>query len=229
MKFLAYNIIGLLLLTSCMQTQERELNAQSLADIIVPTTFTPQDPESHGNISILNSGPKGGDYQSKTGTNFRYTIFRIQVINDTIVPIILDFTLPTKSILLQPDSVINLEAFLISEDFTPNSIRDTFNFGVRMEDYFESEIERQRSFKTSVQPKEQHTFYIGILYKSDLVNQKTRTKLFIEGLDNDAPHYPVNSVEKYRDISNPTNLFYGISVDPPTYHALIPCGQIRFE
>ncbi len=230
MRFIAYYIIGLHLLTSCVQTENKKIEIESTLEKKTIVLTKPQKKsDSNSGFSIINTGPKGGRYLSSNGTDFRYTVFRIQIINDTIIPINLALKFPPKSTWLLPDSTIELKVFLIPEKFTPDSIKDTFNFGVRMEEFFESGNNQQFVLDTSIPPEEPLAVFIGVLYEPQLMNGITRTKLFVEGHDNDAPFYPVNSVESYDINTNSLNLYYGISFDPPNYYISIPCGQIRIK
>ncbi|MDX1630201.1 MAG: hypothetical protein R3345_15935 [Fulvivirga sp.] len=227
MRFFLHNIIGLLILMCCMQTDDKEPVGQQLADNNpVTTPDTPKEYEGNSHIRILNTGPRGGVYESSAGDTFRYTVFRIQLFNDTIIPVKLDIHFPEKPIALLPDSTIVLDVFRLPDEFTPDSIQDVFNFGVEMEDFFESGINKKSPFETSILPNEQQTLYVGILYVSNIPDGRTRAKLFLEGHDKDAPYFPVHSVEEYKVDNSPINLVYGISFDAPNYYAFIPCGSI---
>ena len=213
-----------------MHTQDRDSTAQQKTENSSDTSiyFTNKDQNS-GSITILNTGPRGGAYQSSNGANFRYTIFRVEILNDTIIPINLDFNFPKSPIALLPDSTLVFEVFLVPEKFTPDSIQDVFNFGARLEDLFESGHNYQFDLKTSIQPKHMQTLYIGILLKSNIIDGATRANLYVEDHDHDAPFFKVASKNKYILNTSPLNLVYGISVDPPNYYAFIPCGQVYFE
>lgn len=227
MRFFIYYIFVLFIFTSCLQTQDKGTLPQKQSDINSDTSSHFKENKGiFGNIRILNTGPRGGGYQSSKGENFRYTVFRVEILNDTIIPIKLDINFPNSPIGLLPDSTLFFEVFLVPDKFTPDSIQDVFNFGARLEDLFESDHKYQFDLSTSIQPDEQQTLYIGILLKSKIIDGTTRAKLFVEGQDQDAPFFKVATNNKYKLSKNPINLVYGISVAAPKYHTLIPCGQI---
>lgn len=230
MRFIPFYIIGLFLLTSCIQTKNKKTEIEAtLEKKTITRSNTQKNSDSTGGVQIITTGPRGGSYLGSKGEEFRYAVFRIQIINDTIIPINLEFKLPSNQISLLPDSTVALKVFLIPEQFTPNSIKDTFNFGVRMEELFESGNNQQFVLETSIQPEVPLIVFIGILFESQLMNGITRTQLFVEGHDDDAPFYPVKSSEHYDIDTNALNLYYGISFDPPNYYISLPCGQIRIN
>ncbi|WP_411896230.1 hypothetical protein [Winogradskyella sp. A2] len=230
MRFFNHYIFVLFILTSCIQTQDRGTVAQKQSDINSDTGIHLTESDGNfGGIRILNTGPRGGAYQSSNGDNFRYTVFRVEILNDTIIPIKLDINFPNSPIGLLPDSTVVFEVFLIPDKFTPDTIQNVFNYGARLEDLFESGHNYQFDLSTSIQPNEQRTLYVGILLKSKIIDGTTRAKLFVEGQDQDAPFFKVASKNEYKLNNSPINLFYGVSVSAPKYQTLIPCGQIRIE
>ncbi|QBA64000.1 hypothetical protein [Muriicola soli] len=230
MRFFIQYIFAVLIITSCIQTQDKGSVAQKQSDINSSTSIHfKENVGNFGGITILNTGPRGGFYQSSNRENFRYTVFRVEIFNDTIIPIKLDIKFPKSPIGLLPDSTIVFEAFLVPDKFIPDSIQDDFNFGARLEDLFESGHKYQFDLSTSIQPENQRTLYVGILLKSKIIDGTTRAKLFVEGQDQDAPFFKVSSRNRYKLNKNPINLVYGISVAAPKYHTLISCGQIKIE
>ncbi len=228
MRFFNHSIFVLLIVASCTQTQDQKTAAQNPSDIDSDTSIQlTENVGDFGGISILTTGPRGGRYLSSEGIDFRYTVFGIQISNDTIVPINLALDFPTKPTWLLPDSVVQLKVFLIPEKFASDSIQDAFNFGVRMEEFFELGNDQQLTLDASIPPEQPLILFIGVLYEPELMSGVTRTKLFVEGHDHGAPFYPVKSIERYELTTNSLNLFYGISFDPPNHHVSIPCGQIR--
>jgi hypothetical protein len=230
MRYITNYIIGILLLTSCVHTENKILEIDSTIErkTVTPTNSHKKSDVNSG-FSIINTGPRGGRYISSKGTDFRYTVFRVQIINDTVVPINLSLKFPPKSIWLLPDSTIELKVFLIPEKFTEDSITDTINLGVRMEEFFESGVNQQLDLNTSIHPEKPLTVFIGVLMDPKQINGITRTKLFVEGHDNDRPYYSVKSVESYDINTDSINLQYGISFDPPNYYITIPCGKIQIK
>lgn len=229
MRIIAFDIIGILLLISCLPTQDKK-KANEMA--IEKNTFTQPNIQSNAEnilaVRITNSGPRGGAYLNSAGTKYRYVVFRVQIINDTIYPINLDIKFPRNPISLLPDSTIELSVFLVPENFTPSVIKDTFNFGVDLEAFFESGDPRKFEFNSVIKPKKQSTFFVGMLFESETVNGVTRAQLAAEGHD-ESPHYPVESTVHYNLKYQPLNLIYGISFDAPRNYISIPCGQVRLK
>ncbi|SNS84192.1 hypothetical protein SAMN05421640_1474 [Ekhidna lutea] len=229
MRFIAHYLIGLLLLTSCVQTENKKLAIEStLEKKAITLTNRQKESDSIGGFSIINTGPRGGRYLNSSGIDYRYTVFRIQIINDTIAPINFDIKLPGSSISLLPDSTIELNVFLVPEKYIPIAIKDTFNFGLDLEKFFESGDPQKFEFNSVIEPNKQSTIYIGMLFASEIANGATRSQLAVEGHD-ESPHYPVESTVHYHLKNQPLDLIYGISFDAPNNYISIPCGQVRIK
>ena len=137
----------------------------------------------------------------------------------------LDF--PSSSVFLLPDHSVNLDLAVLPDNIIPNSIKDTIDFGVKdVKKFFGSDITNFSSAKKTIMPVDSETFYIGILFKSEIENGLTRSILFIDGQEINAPFLPIKSIQNIPSESNTLNLVYGIGVDPPNHYKLIPCGQI---
>ena len=229
MRYFYHYMFVLLMLASCKQTQDREPVTQQQADIHTETSIRTKKVEKTDSIRILNTGPRGGAYQNSKGDNFRYTVFRVEVLNHASQPIQLDLNLPKSPTGLLPDATIVFQVFLVPEKYTPDTIQDTFNFGAKLEALFESGDPYQFELSTAIEPNNHQTLYIGILLKSQIIDGATRAKLFVEGQDQDAPFIKVVSQNNYKLQNKPINLVYGVSVASAKYHTLIPCGQIKIE
>lgn len=188
-----------------------------------------QESDSCTAFHIINKGPRGGNYISSDGSNFRYAIFNVEIGNDTIAPLHLTLNFPSTPCLLSPDSITELEVFMMPEEFTPTEAKDTFNFGVRIEEFFEANIKKEFLLETEIPPSQSHSAFIVLLFNTELKNGVTRTKLFTAGRDQEAPFYQDNSHENYSFSKPSAKLYFGISFDPPNHHALIPCGYLLLE
>jgi len=171
---------------------------------------------THSGVSILTIGPRGGDYTDSTGKKFGFRIFRTHIINDTIIPIELIINFPSDSVALLPtDSIASLgipksdryvRVFLFPQSMAPDKQEEVYNYGVTgIESFLDTGLSKATMLKTTIQPKQDYTLYIGALIYPAL--QQARAKLFING----------------------QNLVYRISIDPPLDSALISCGQIVFK
>ena len=187
--------------------------------------------KSYPNIKILNEGPAGSKFTNSKGEDDGFLVFRIQIFNDTIVPIDLEIKFPSKPVPLLPDSITKVEVYVLPDSITPDTIQNAANFGViGIEDYFNSDLTDPGSLKTTIQPKEHHTLYLGMLYESEskMGFGTFRAKLFLNGQDIDAPFLPVTSIKTEKTDSSYLDLIFGIGYTPHNQHTLIPCGQINF-
>ena len=150
-------------------------------------------------------------------------------MNDTIISLDLEIDFPENPAHLLPDSRVLLSIFLLPDSLTPKNIQDDLNFGViGIEKFFESDLSSPSTLKTSIQPKGQQTLYVGLKLESEIGNGTTRSILFINGQNIDAPFLPIKTIAKDDTDGTTLDLVYGIGVDPPNNYRLIPCGQIKY-
>ncbi|MBT8375498.1 MAG: hypothetical protein KJO22_01390 [Bacteroidia bacterium] len=218
MKKLLFSMSVLLIILSCNEIHKNDKKVkEGNHENLVETIHFHRTSQENKGVLVLNSGPKGGNYTNSFGDEIRYTIFRVQVINDTIIPIELDFALPKNPIALLPDSKVILDIFLLPDSLTPKGLQDNLNFGITgIDTFFESKVKNTSVVKTFIQPNEHYIFYIGILFKSEITNGTTRSKLFINGQNIDAPFLPFTKIESDLKENNILELVYGIGVDPQT-------------
>ena len=217
---------GVIMLASCVSPESKESSKTSNKEVLA---FAEGDSlKMEEGLTILHEGPRGGGYKTSRGDVKRYTVYRVQLSNDFPKDLELNLNLPNQGVKLQPGSSIDLDVFLIPKNFTPNHVKDTFNFGVKMEDFFESGSAPLLMLSQTIPAREKQAIYIAVVLKNDPPNGMTRTKLFLEGGGSEAPFYGVRSESKYPLDDMGTNLYFGISIDPPNNYAVIPCGRISF-
>ena len=181
-------------------------------------------------ITILNGGPRGGGYTDPTGKKFEFRIFRIPVINVTVVPAELTINFFSDSIALLPESDKYLRVFLFPDTMTPDTMQEVYNFGVTgIESFLDNDLDKPTILRTTIQPKQEHVLYIGVLFNSDRLDGLTRAKLFINGQNIKDSFLPVNSIKTNTKNRNKLDLVFGIGIDPPHNYSLIPCGQIVYK
>lgn len=187
-----YYVLGLLLCSSLLYCQNQaahqvQLNTSSIANN--HETF-----ESYHNIKILTNGPTGSKFTNSKRGEFGLLIYMIQIFNDSIVPIDLEVKFPSKPVPLLPDSMTKVEVYMLPDSITPDTIQNAANWGViGIEDFFNSDLTDPGILKTRIQPKEHHTFYLGMLSESErkMGSGTTIAKLFLNGQAIDAPLSPV--------------------------------------
>jgi len=230
MKKLILYTIGFTSFLCCVNNKKEDSQKSWIEQKTVVEAITiPSISKVKNGVKFINTGPRGGSYINSDSTEIRYTIFRVQIVNDTIIPLNLELNFPKKTIELLPDSSVLLNISIIPDSLTPDNIQNNLNFGViGIEEFFESELSERYMLKTSIQPNEQHIVYIGIKFASELDNGTTRSILFINGQDIVAPFLPQKSIEINNKNPEILDLVYGIGVDPPNNYNLIPCGKIKY-
>jgi hypothetical protein len=215
MRHLIIYIFGFFILTSCeiLTSGEEEPN-NVVATTPPPVPYTPPQPimpessDYYNGIKLITQGPRGGNHTDLTGKNFGYRIFRVHVINDTIVPVELSINFPGTPVPLLPGSTSYINVFLFPDTMTPDSIRNIYNFGItKLDSFLNAGLNKPTFMKTLIKPKEHLLLYIGVCDDQDRL---ARSKLFFNR-------------------QNKLNLLYRVDIDPPQFHSLIPCGQIVFK
>ena len=228
-KFTNY-ILGLLVCTALMHCQNQQSQDVKQDELNQATaTKISETFESNPNIKILNEGPAGSKFTNSKGEEDGFLVFRIQIFNDKIVPIELEVRFPSIPVPLLPDSITKVEIYVLPDSITPDTLQNAANFGViGIEDYFNSDLTDPGILKTTIQPKEHHTLYLGILMESEMGSGTIRGKVFLNGQDIDAPFLPVTSIKTEKTGSSSLELIYGIGYRPHNQYILIPFGQINF-
>lgn len=180
-------------------------------------------------VKIEHEGPRGGFYVNTVGEKFRYVVFASQFSNDGQRTLKLNIGFPDSPVKLEPDTSLKVEVILVPEGFTPDRKKDSLNFGLHLEDYFEL-AERENAKKELIlSPNESKTIYSLVLFGSNFESGISRSKLFVEGQDHDGPFYQVRSSQIYSLKEAEASFMFGFSFDPPNNHVLIPCGTISLD
>lgn len=222
--------LGLLVCISLMDCQTKQNNADEFGQMSTSTINIPEIIGSDPNIKILNEGPTGSWFKNSKRGEFGVLIFRIQLLNDTIVPIDLELKFPSKPIPLLPDSTTKVEVFVLPDSITPDTLQNAVNFGVTgIAEYFNLERTEPDILKTRIEPKESHTLYLGMLAETKKEFGTFRAKLFFNGQNIDAPFLPIKSIKTEQTDRNSLDLIYGIGYSPHQQFTLIPSGHIHFK
>ena len=191
-------------------------------------------------MSLETHGPRGGAFVASSGNEVSFRIFRVQLSNDSNRPIDLKLDLPSGPVALAPDSSVRLRLFFFPKALAPGEAVDANNFGIHgVERYLDSDVVGDSTLEESIAPGATQWFYLGVVFESELDNGLTRAGLFVEGEEKTASFLPSTSqgdgggddvdeaTERGRSTS--LNLWLGIGVDPPRYHALFPCGRVEVQ
>ena len=178
-------------------------------------------------LLIQNSYPKGGSYINPKGERFGYGVFWTYMINDTDFPIHIAinfpadsfpiinraiagmgnlFNFPTDSLVIfnRPNKYFKL--FLPSDKMTLDKI-PLFDYGATgVKLFLDTCLNEATAFEKTIQPKETHLFYVGILL-----------------------HVPDNGPVRTSLISEDNHLFYSVSIGRQLDTVLIPCGRIAVK
>lgn len=232
MNKFTYYILALFVYPSLMHCQNREspVAQQDKLNQVVTTKIS-ETFESYRGIKILQEGPRGSKFTNSKRGEFGLLVFRIQIFNDTIIPIDLEVKFPSKLAALLPDSLAKVKVNMLPDSITPDTIQNDANFGViGLEDYFNSDLTAPGILKTRIQPKEHHTLYLGMIEEGNMGFGfgTYKTKLFLNGQDIDAHFFPVTSIKTEKTSINSLDLIFGIGYTPHNRYTLIQCGQISF-
>ncbi|MCB9170481.1 MAG: hypothetical protein H6597_01220 [Flavobacteriales bacterium] len=208
----------------------RWLLVLSLAAVLGSWTDKAADRNTYHGITLFVDGPRGGGYADPLGRELDYRIFRVHVRNDTTVPAELTISFPGIPIALLPDTDKFLSVFLFPEGITPATVRDTLDFGiVGSKDFLRTRSPGPTSLRVTILPGATHLLCIGAVFAPDGLKGLTRAELFIDGQTPDASYFPKGSVPTSSKRGDALNLLFGIAVDPPAHHSIIPCGRITFK
>ncbi|MCK0189843.1 hypothetical protein [Arenibacter sp. F20364] len=176
--------------------------------IYTDTTYASADGKG---ITIQNSLPKGGSiepdrtqYFDSSGKQHGFAGFWTRIINETTLPLELNINFPADSfaIFTPPDSYLKL--FLPTETVSFDKL-SKFNYGLtELKSYFDDNFNKPTILKKTINPNEEHIFYIIVL--SYQAGGTPRGGLILKGQD----------------------LYYRMSIEPNGY-GIIPCGQITFK
>lgn len=154
-------------------------------------------------VVIQNSLPKGGPYTHPTGERFGRGIFWTRVINETDTPLELTINFPADSF-PYPASNGYYRLFLPPDTMTLAK-ESLFDYGATgLLSFFDAGLHKSTRLQKTINPKEEHLFYIALLMGGAPNNGPARTELVLK--DN--------------------VLFYKVSIGGLIESALIPCGHI---
>ena len=180
-------------------------------------------------VTIYNNGPRGIPYTDPAGTTFQFRIFRVRIVNDTIIPIELTVNFPGDSVALLPKSEKRLRVFLFPERMSPSKVEEVYNYGVTgLESFLDTVLNNPTTRKVMILPGQDHYLYIGELFSGEFIGL-ARSRFFINGQNIDAPFLPVQSIKNDTKDKSKLDFIFGVAIDPPDYYSLIPCGQIVFK
>ena len=155
MKKLIFYTIGFTSFLCCVNNKKVDSQKSWIEQKTVVEAITiPSISKVKNGVKFINTGPRGGSYINSNSTEIRYAIFRVQIVNDTIIPLNLELNFPEKTIDLLADSSILLNISIIPDSLTPYNIQNNLNFGViGIEEFLESELSERYMLKTSIPPK----------------------------------------------------------------------------
>ncbi|HEX5002673.1 MAG TPA: hypothetical protein VFW78_09250 [Bacteroidia bacterium] len=203
----AIYLFGLFILSACQQstgngdTTIHQTTATSSSSPNIPETS-----DTYNGFTIVNKGPRGGGYTDPAGHPLGYRIFRVQLINDSLVPLDFNINFTSNDVPLRPKSDGHLKVFLFPKSMTPDK-QEEYDFGITgLPAFLDTGLREPTKLQITIQPKKEYVFYVGaLLYYS---NGSARAKLIASG--------------QY--------LIYKIDInEPPPVSAEIPCGQFRFH
>lgn len=154
-------------------------------------------------VVIQNSLPKGGPYTNPTGERFGRGICWTRISNETDTPLELTINFPADSF-PYPSSNGYFKLFLPPDTMTLAK-ESLYDYGATgLLSFFDTGLHKSTRLQKTINPKEEHLFYIALLMGGEPNKGVVRTGLVLK--DN--------------------ALFYKISIGGHIDSALIPCGHI---
>ena len=151
-------------------------------------------------------------------------------MNDSTIPAKLEMDFPGGPFALQPDTDKYISVFLFPEEICPDTAQDVFNFGITgSEDYLRTRRSGPSSLRTTVLPGEEHIHYVGVVFAPDGLGGFGRAELFIDGQKPGTSFFPEGSVPTGPKEGDGLDLIFGVAIDPPKHHSMVPCGRVVFS
>lgn len=162
-------------------------------------------------VIIQNSYPKGGmiapngkQYIDSTGERNGFAVFWTRIINTSDVPIELNINFPveTHAIFKSPGSYLKL--FLPPDVLTYDKLT-SFNYGLtELQSYLDANYNKTSTLQKTIQPNEEHIFYIATL--SYIASGTPRSGLILKE----------------------ESLYYRMSLEPDG-GGIVSCGKLTFK
>jgi hypothetical protein len=157
--------------------------------------------DNQKNVIFTHSLPKGGGVKYLNNIKYSHVIFWTRIHNQTSTPIQLQLTFPDITYLQSTDAHIKM---LLPKDTMNHEKEQLFNYGLTdLESLLNNNSKQVKVLKKTIDPKEDHYFYIPVFMHE--INGTARASLILDG-------------EK---------LFYKITIGKD--FAFIPCGSIAVE
>jgi hypothetical protein len=161
-------------------------------------------------VVVQVDGPRGGELTDAGGRALGYRIFRIHVRNDGAVPFELAMDFPGGAVPLLPANDTQLDVFLFPRETSPGTVQEP------------------TSLRATVMPGEEQLAYVGVTFAPSGLGGLARAEMRLDGQRPDPSLFPVELPPAVRATGAASGLVFGIAIDPPSHHALIPCGRITF-
>lgn len=192
-------------------------------------TSEPSPASRERRVVVQVDGPRGGELTDAAGRALGYRIFRIHVRNDGAVPFELAMDFPGGSVPLLPANETQLDVFLFPRETSPGTVQDVMNFGIPSVDaHILARAEEPTSLRTTVRPGEEQLAYVGVTFAPSGLGGLARAELLLDGQRPEPSLFPAELPPAVRATGAASGLVFGIAIDPPSHHALIPCGRITF-
>lgn len=227
-----YTFLGISILmfqAQCQSSPSMVNQANTLDELSEKAKTDLANLSSYRGIKILDVGPTGRRHHNSKRGEFGCTKFRITIYNDTIIPIELKVDFPAHQVTSLPDPLMKDQYWVLPESMTPDSFRNARDFGIiGLEEHFNTDDTDSRIVKTTIQPKQQYTFYMAGMGESPFERGSSFGKLYINGQDVDIPYIKGKTIKPVNPQENTLDLVWGIGHTPHNLYTLISCGQIKY-
>ncbi|MBK9285688.1 MAG: hypothetical protein IPM51_15420 [Sphingobacteriaceae bacterium] len=224
-----FNSLKILLLTlalnfaslSCTDSSVKEVQPSknihfSKANIKIPESY-----EKKYGVELFSCGPRGGVHVSKEGNSYSYRIFRLQLVNDSVKPMELNIELPEIAIPQNTFVLNSIHAFLIPQEYSPERIIDTFNFGVKnIEQFLETGLTKSTTVNKKIKPNENCVLYFGCLVDGVARAYFNLTESISKDNQSNNSNLVINCME--------FDLNFHLNTSNPSGSNTFKCGVIKF-
>jgi hypothetical protein len=161
MKFIIVIILSFAEFCSCKQSGKPTTGTVEAETVNSMRQYEYAD--SAGNrLVIYNSFPKGGGYVDTNGKRHPYVVFYTKVLNETMSPVEFEIEFPKDSFEFPPSSGVHMNLFIPPDTMTTGKVSLT-DYGLSVNSFVATGINRPGSMKRIVNPGDSTAFYVVVL------------------------------------------------------------------
>lgn len=210
--------IFFLLLCSCSSNSIADKHTDVSTINIAADSLNYSSRNKYLGISLINDPIRGNGFTDSTGgTKLFINWLKVQLVNDTIIPINVQMHFSNKANSFLHSQNETYKAFLLHDPGKKS--------GKALNIFLNKELQRPASLNKIIQPGEICIVNVGLLFSTPAVGL-IRSELFFKGSGHDL--YKTNTIVSINKIEG-LELMLGVTLSSQsTYYSTVSCGQILF-